>query len=200
MSKIEEKTYYHIITQSLGNLCETNSTISELKEPGIFGAAIFERTQNSTDHFIWRSFHLYNNGKWDDIKLSGYTFSKIASVEHYNHFYKGVHNKIKIHGLKPDQCEFIFEQYEISGYTDLVNIVFAMVVISESNSLEIATNIWNVLSTPSKTTNPNTCLNEIELLMDFSHKCFNKYKFLDKVIQTKIKERFQVIRQVLSSE
>lgn len=192
-----EELFYKKITRSLDNLEETHSSSSELRQEDSFGAKIIEKKQPSPEFFIWRTFHIHNKGKWEDLEVSNYKFSKIAKSELYSHFYKGSYRNISLTGLTPNGEEFKFCQRAIPELSDLVNIVLAIIVISESKSIEDAIAMWQIFSGESSISEANICLNDILRLNNFTTKCLPKYQFMKKLIDSSMQVRIEQIKKEL---
>lgn len=99
------KILYSKVTISLDRLIEVKSNFTELSHCNVFGAEIHENSQPSPDYYRWREYHIYYNGKNDDITVNDVIFSKIAKSEYSDHFYKGSHHSIY---LGSSQMENIF--------------------------------------------------------------------------------------------
>lgn len=194
MSNIETDTYYRKITSSLGMLLETGSSIFELNDESSFGAKVDERVQASTSHFIWRTFNIYSKGKWQDIAINGFLFSKIASTELSSNYYTGSRNTLRLKGINKNQERFEFEHNLISGYGHLVNIVLAMIVISECSNLNFANKVWDKLSTTDKDMSAKQCLDDIETLFKFLRTSQNKYTFLDDLVYDSLVKRINNLK------
>lgn len=188
---MEKNINYKKIGKSLGELMEFDSTLSELESNNIFGAEVTSTIQNSTEYFIWRTLHLYYNGKCEDIKFADFTFSYIVKSEYYSHFYKGTHHKISISGLLPNGDKFIFEKNQVPTNEDLVNAVFAMVIITECKDLTEANTIWDILSSPFNYGKIENCIIEISKIKEFAKTALSKYPFLRQSIKECLHSRVE---------
>lgn len=187
---------------SLNELIEVTSDLDQIERDSLFGANISIKTQTSgPDYFKWKTLNLYNNGKYEDIKIGNYTFSCIAKVEHYSHFYKEGHSTmlIKVKEEKNDTI-YSFNLNTIPNQSDLVNVVFAMIIISNCKSTKEAEEIWNLLSFKNNYSNIEQCLSEIRVLKDKGLDIISNYPFMRNLFISKIQERVHCVIKKIELE
>lgn len=185
-----EKSYKKLIL-SLNELIEVDSDLDQIEKNSLFGADISVKTQASgPDYYKWKTLNLFYNGKCEDINIGNYIFSCIVNVDHYSHFCKGERSTmfIKVKEEKNDTI-YSFKQNTILNQSDLVNVVFAMIIISVCKNIKESEEIWNLLSDRKNYSNIEQCISEIRVLRDKGLDIISNYPFMKNLFISKIQER-----------
>lgn len=189
-----DKKYYKTVALSLDELVEIDTDSEQLENTLPFGAEIYQRSEASgPDCFHWRTLRIYHRGTCSDVDLGDTKISHIVKIEHCSHYYRGGHSTIQMKYLKGNET-FHFEQNTIGDMADLINIVFAIVTISESLNIEQATTIWRMLTETFRFSDINICLTDITKLRAFWDKIKPKYPFMKKCIAKAIHERVEMLK------
>lgn len=192
MTDSTTRVLYSKATNTLGNLIEVKSTFAELYHRNVFGAVIHENSQPYPDYFRWREYHIYHDGKCEDIKVKDVIFSKIVKSEHSDHFYKGSCHKICLSGEFSDGENFSFKGNCISNLDEMVNFIYAIIVISECNNLKMAHDVWDILTQSSMCKDINYCIEAIYKIRNFLQNISLKFPFMKNLLKNRLSELKQM--------
>jgi len=191
---------FKTIVMSLGELVEVETDLCQIENHLAFGAEVSIKTQASPDYFQWRELKLYHNGKCEDINVRNCIFSCIVKIECYDHCYKGSNTILTINGLGCDGSKFSVNLPRLGDFGDLINVVFAMIVISACVNIEEAKHVWNLLSSINKTKSIEECLMEIRTIKNKGSKIISDYQFMNNIFDKRIQERVQWIIEKIKLE
>lgn len=197
----DKQLSYAKVEKSLKKLIQSDCINQSALSSAIFGGQITtECTRYWNDFSLDTSFEiiLFQNGSTKDIELNDFAFSFIVKGYESWTNSSGYTHEFTVVGCNPKGDEFEFRVPLIRDSGKLVCVIYAMIILSETSTLEEAHLIWNLISCCSYVDDASKRLHLIIFGENFSKKVLEKYPFMLQVIKNGLNYHIDKVKEEIS--
>lgn len=183
--------------------------IIEIKESGAsaltsvkFGGKITTvctRYWNDFSYNTSKDIEIWTDGNKKDILLNECLFSYLVKGYEGRTNSRGYAHGLTIQGCWPNDEEFSFDFTLSSQMEELISIIYAIIILSETRSIDKSKMIWKIIKKDYCSANPAERLNLIIEGEDFSRRVLEKYPFMTSAFKSGLEFQIEKAKEEISS-